>query len=107
MEKALKIIVAFLLICTMFSLSFDLHQFVSLIAVVLLAILSYNSYVYKRPIEVITYLVFIVIFQPLYVFTLPAIVWNVIVVFVAFYLIGSCFYGSKKRENSQLKEENY
>ncbi|MTG99177.1 MULTISPECIES: DUF6804 family protein [Myroides] len=98
MEKALKIIVAVLLIFTVFSLPPDLYRFVSLIVMVSLGILAYNSHVNKKLIEVLTYIVLIVIFQPFYTVTISPILWKSITILAVLYLIGSSFFNLNKVE---------
>lgn len=101
MEKALKIIVAVLLILTVFSMPPDFYRLVSFIVIVAFGILAYNSHINKKLIEVFTYVGLIIVFQPFYDLSIGGEWWKIINITIAVLLILSLFFSIDNRKKEK------
>ncbi|WP_010252623.1 DUF6804 family protein [Myroides injenensis] len=101
MEKALKIIVALLLILTVFSMPPDFYRLVSFIVIVAFGILAYNSHINKKLIEVFTYIGLIIVFQPFYDLSIGGAWWKIINITIAVLLLLSLFFSIDNRKKEK------
>lgn len=96
MERAIKIVVALLLILSAFTSSTDYDLLVSFIVVVALGILAYNSHINKKVIELIMYLLIIGMFQPFFELPIAPKWWLIIDLLVALGLVISAIISKPK-----------
>jgi hypothetical protein len=100
MEKAIKIILAILMLVCLAKMPYGYYQFVRFAAMIGFALLACFSYKEKREIEIemIVYIALAVLFQPLFKIALGRTLWNVVDVIVATGLIVSVFIQTKKEK---------
>ncbi|MDM1397759.1 hypothetical protein HX049_11270 [Myroides odoratimimus] len=96
MERAIKILVALLLILSAFTSSSDFDLLVGFIVMVGLGILAYNSHINKKLIEMGMYILIIGIFQPFYAIPIEHIWWLVIELVAAGYLVLSAVFAKTR-----------
>lgn len=96
MERAIKLLVALLLILSAFTSSSDLDLLVGFIVVVGLGILAYNSHINKKLIEMGMYILIIGMFQPFYAIPITHQWWVIIELVVAAYLVLSAIFSKPK-----------
>ncbi|WP_025125124.1 DUF6804 family protein [Myroides odoratimimus] len=96
MERAIKILIALLLILSAFTSSSDFDLLVGFIVMVGLGILAYNSHINKKVIEMAMYILIIGIFQPFYAIPIKHTWWVIIELVVAAYLVLSAIFVKSK-----------
>lgn len=95
MEKTIKIILAILFFICLVGLPYGFYQFVRFAALVGFAILAYQAKGKENNTEMIIYICFAILFQPLIKIALRREIWNVVDVVVGLALLVSIFIKPK------------
>lgn len=87
MEKLIKIILAILFLMCLIDFPYGFYQFVRFTALVGFGILAFKAFQEEKQTEMIVYLILAILFQPLLKISLGRILWNIVDVVVALYLL--------------------
>ena len=97
MDKAIKIILAFLFVLCLAQMPYGYYQFVRFSGLIGFAILAYNANEQNRQSEMIIYAGLALLFQPFFKVALGREIWNVVDVVLAIGLVISIFINSKNK----------
>lgn len=95
MEKAIKIILSILLFVCLADMPYGYYQLVRFAALVGFVILAYQANERQNKTEMIIYICFAILFQPLLKISLGREIWNIIDVIVGIGLIITIFWKRK------------
>jgi len=91
MDRIIKIILAVILLLCLFHFPYGYYQFVRIAAMVGFAYLAYNSLTNGNKVFGVIFIIFAILFQPLYKIALGRPLWNIVDVIVAVFIIISIF----------------
>ncbi len=91
MDKAIKIILAFLFFLCLVNMHYGYYQFVRFAALFGFSILAYQANQQEKPTEMLVYGALALLFQPFFKIALGREIWNIVDVIVGIGLLGSVF----------------
>jgi hypothetical protein len=100
MEKALKIILAALLLLCLLDMPYGFYQFVRFAAMVGFGYLGYSAKERNHKNEMFIYIALALLFQPFIKIALGRTIWNIVDVITAIGLLISAFTDDKKLKTS-------
>jgi len=95
MDKAIKVILAFLFFLCLADMPYGYYQFVRLAGLIGFAILAYQAHEQERQTEMIIYGGLALLFQPFFKIALGREIWNIVDVIVGIGLLLSTFIKQK------------
>ena len=104
MERILKIILAILLFACLFSFPYGYYEFVRFLSFVLFGYFAFDEYKKGNQLKAFIYVALAILFQPLLKISLGRIIWNIVDVLVAIWLIveAKTSENTIHRENKEL-----
>jgi hypothetical protein len=99
LPKAIKLILAVLLLLCLADMPYGYYQFVRLASLIAFGFLAYDAYGGNKIGETILFCALCLLFQPLEKIALGRFLWNVIDFLVALYLVGSAFLNTAAKKS--------
>lgn len=99
LPKAVKLILAVLLLLCLADMPYGYYQFVRLASFIAFGFLAYKAYGANKIGETILFCALCLLFQPLEKIALGRFLWNVVDFVVALYLLGSTFVNTATKKS--------
>ena len=99
LPKAIKLLLAVLLLLCLADMPYGYYQFVRLASFVAFGFLAFDAYGNKKMRETILFFALCLLFQPLEKIALGRFLWNVIDFLLALYLVGSAFVNTAAKKS--------
>ena len=95
MSKIIKITLAILLLLCLLDMPYGFYQFVRFIALIGFGVLAYNSREKEDKTSFVIFISLALLFQPFFKIALGRIIWNIVDVITAIYLLTNLLNSSK------------